>query len=118
MAENSVRLDPAGLDELLNSPDGPVGLVIDELSHKATDVARGLAPVLERKFQPRWMYGPPGATKASVRPSGFRFNALGQMYSGVNVNLGPTLYLQYPASQYHGSTRWMFMSHALDSLEL
>lgn len=118
MAENSVKLNPALLEELLNSPDGPVGIVIDELSERATVIARTLAPVLSRKYQPKWMYGPPGATKSSVRKSGFRFNSLGQMYSGVNVNLGPTLFLQYPASQYHGSNRWMFMSHALDALNL
>jgi hypothetical protein len=118
VAENQVRLDPALLEDLLNSPDGPVGAVIEELSEKAADTARIAAPVMERrKWNPLYQYGPPGVTKASVRPSGFRFNTLGQMYSGVNVSYGPTLFLQRPARQIR-SDAYMFMSHALDAVEL
>lgn len=111
-------LNPAALDELLNTPEGPVGLVIDELSDRATQLARVYTPVLKRKYQPLHMYGPSGETKASVHKSGFRFNQLGQMYNGVNVNFGPTVFLQQPASQYNGARTWMFMTHALNDISL
>src|SRR5712664_1142001 len=102
MAENQVTLDPVMLDDLLNSPGGPVGVTIDELSHKAAAIAKVAAPVMARhQWNPLYQYGPPGVTKASVRPSGFRFNALGQLYSGVNVNYGSTLFLERPARQIH-----------------
>ena len=125
MADTTVVLDPAALDELLNSPAGPVGVVIAELSEKAAEVARGVAPVMKKRnysrwgkaFDERYQYGPPGETKKSVRWSGFRFNALGQMYSGVNVNYGPTLFLERPARQIH-STEYMFMTDALNAVSL
>ncbi|HEY1700853.1 MAG TPA: hypothetical protein VGG75_14175 [Trebonia sp.] len=111
---NSVKLDPAAIEDLLNSPDGPVGLVIEELSEKAADIAKILVPVMKRrKWNPLYQYGPPGVTSASIRASGFRYNKLGQLYSGVNVNYGPTLFLQRPARQIH-SPQYMFMSRALD----
>lgn len=117
-ADFRVVLDPAGLDELLNTPEGPVGIVVEELADKATGYARTLAPVLKRKYQPLHMYGPSGETKTSVHKTGFRFNQLGQMYNGVNVNFGPTVFLQQPARQYNGARTWMFMSQALDAVTL
>jgi|HubBroStandDraft_1064217.scaffolds.fasta_scaffold647582_1 hypothetical protein len=118
MAENQVKLDYAALDELLNTPDGPVGVVIDELSEKAALIAKAAAPVMRRaKWSLEYQYGPPGVTKGSVHKSGFRFNKLGQMYSGVNVLYGPTLFLQRPARQIH-SEDYMFMSEALTGVEL
>jgi hypothetical protein len=113
----NVNLYEAAIEDLLNSPDGPVGQVIAELSDKAAKLAKGFTPVLEHKWYPRWQYGPPGVTKASVRASGFRYNAAGQLYSGVNVNYGPTLYLQRPAKQIH-TTQYMFMSQALNAVTL
>lgn len=114
-----VNFHEDALDELLNTPGGPVGVTIDELSHKAAGIAEAIAPVMERKrFDPYKQYGPPGATKKSVRPSGFRFNGLGQMYSGVNVDYGPTAFLEFPARQYKGSTEWMFMTHVLEEIEI
>lgn len=125
MADTTVVLDPVALEELLNSPTGPVGEVIAELSEKATEVASALAPVMKQRnywhwgsyFNPARQYGPPGATRQSVRWSGFRYNALGQMYSGVNVNYGPTLFLERPARQIH-STEYMFMTDALYAVSL
>lgn len=125
MSESSVHLDPALLDDLLNSPDGPVGLVIAELSDKAAAVARTAAPVMQRKNFSRWgktfdpirQYGPPGATKESIRSSFPRFNPIGQLYGGVNVNYGSTLFLEHPARQIH-SREYMFMTDALDALSL
>ncbi len=115
---SNVNLYPAAIEEMLNAPDGPVGLVIEELSDKAAVIARALAPVMKRaKWSPLYQYGPPGETKASVRSSFPRFSALG-IYGGVNVNFGPTMYLEYPASQYKGDMRYAFMSQARDLIEL
>lgn len=128
-----VNLDPVAIDWLVNSPDGPVGVVIEELSVKAAAIARAAAPVIVggrhwppsnlshwgKAFDPRYQYGNrPGSTKASVRPSGFRFNALGQMYSGVNVNYGPTLFLQEGGGRYGHAALHPFMSVAIDTVEL
>lgn len=118
MTESSLYLDPAMLRDLLDSPDGPVGLVIEELSAKASEVARALAPVMRRRhFDPLHQYGPPGETKASVRSSFPRFNRLGQIYGGVNVHYGPTLFLERPARQIR-TTDYMFMSDALNAVAL
>lgn len=121
----AVHLDEALLDDLLNSPAGPVGELIAELSHMAEHRAKILAPVIKKRnlwhygeyFNEERQYGPFGATKQSVKWSGFRFNGLGQMYSGVNVNYGPTLFLERPARQVRPKV-FAFMSEALDSVEL
>ena len=120
-----VHLDPVALDELLNSPGGPVGELIYDLSVKAAGVAKATAPTMGQRnyshwggyFDPVRQYGPPGETRKSVRWSGFRFNGAGQLYSGVNVNYGPTLFLQRPARQVRPVV-FAFMSRALDSVEL
>ncbi len=113
-----VNIDLAAVDDLLNGDDGPVGMLIAELSEKAAGLARMKAPVMERlHWSELHQYGPPGETKRSVRASGFRHNAFGQLYSGVNVNYGPTLFLQRPARQIR-TEQYMFMSQALDALTL
>lgn len=118
MADFELHLDPALLDELLNSPDGPVGAIIEEVSEKAALIARAAAPVMRRRrFSLIHQYGPPGVTKASVHWSGFRFNGAGQIYSGVNVNYGPTLFLEKPARQVTPEV-YAFMTTALDEVEL
>ena len=127
-----VNLDPVAMEWLLNDPAGPVGAVIEELSEQAAGIARTAAPVMVtgnrwppsnlskwgRRFNPYYQYGPPGATRASVRPSGFRYNALGQMYNGVNVNYGSTLFLQEGGGRYGHAALHPFMSVALDTVEL
>ena len=127
-----VNLDPVALDWLLNDPAGPVGVVIEELSDKAAAIARTAAPVMVtgtrwppsnlsrwgKMFNPYYQYGPPGATRASVRTSGFRYNALGQMYNGVNVNYGSTLFLQEGGGRHGHAELHPFMSTALDTVEL
>lgn len=122
---DQVRLFPAALEDLLNTPEGPAGEVIAELAQQAAAIARTAAPVMKpwnrsrwgKKFDPRYQYGPAGATKASVRWSGFRYNDRGGLYSGVNVNYGPTLFLEYPARQIH-SAEYKFMTEALDGVQL
>jgi hypothetical protein len=128
-----VYLDPAAIDWLVNSPDGPVGAVIEELSLKATAIAKAAAPVIAggtswppsnfshwgKAFDSRYQYGNrPGSTRASVRPSGFRFNALGQMYSGVNVDYGSTLFLQQGGGRHGHAILHPFMTVAIDTVEL
>lgn len=124
MADWEVHLDEAALEDMLNSPDGPVGAVIEELSDKAADVARAAAPVMKpenmghwgHRYNPLYQYGPPGNTKARIRPSFPRYNSQGQLYGGVNAPYGPTLFLERPARQIRGYYR--FMTDALDSLDL
>jgi hypothetical protein len=123
MADWEVHLDEAALEDMLNSPDGPVGAVIEELSDKAAAIAREAAPVMKPRrhgsglgYNPLHQYGPPGMTKARVRPSFPRYNDQGQLYGGVNVPYGPTLFLERPARQIRGDYR--FMTAALDGVEL
>ena len=121
----TVHLDYVAIGEMLNDPDGPVGSVIEELSNKATDIARAAAPVMERRnfsmwgaaFDPVYQYGPPGKTKGSIRVHFPAFNNRGQLYGGVNAPYGPTLFLERPARQIH-SAQYMFMSAALLGVEL
>lgn len=119
-----VHMYPTQLEALLNSPGGPVGQLVFELSVQASGTARALAPVMKQRnyshfgsyFDPRYQYGPPGETRRSVHWSGWRYNARGQLYSGVNVNYGPTLFLERPARQVRPV--FMFMTEALDSVHL
>lgn len=121
----TVHLDYAAIGEMLNDPQGPVGSVIEELSDKATAIARAAAPVMTRRnfslwgtaFDPLYQYGPPGKTKASIRVHFPAFNHRGQLYGGVNAPYGPTLFLERPARQIH-SAQYMFMTAALDGVEL
>ncbi|HEY1705583.1 MAG TPA: hypothetical protein VGG75_38345 [Trebonia sp.] len=132
MAE--VNLDAVAMDWLLNDPAGPVGVLIADMSEKAAAIARTAAPVMVtgsrwppsnfshwgKAFNPRFQYGDtgPGDTRASVRWSGFLYNGLGQMYSGVNVNYGPTLYLQQGGGRHGHAIRHPFMTTALDTVQL
>jgi hypothetical protein len=127
-----VNLYAVDVEWLLNDPAGPVGAVIEELSDQAAGIAKAAAPVMVtgrrwppsnfshwgKAFDERYQYGPPGATRASVRPSGFRYNALGQMYNGVNVNYGSTLFLQEGGGRHGHAALHPFMSVALDTVEL
>lgn len=120
-----VELDLVAIDELLNSPDGPVGLVIAELSDKAAAIAKEAAPVMKvpknlsrwgKMFDPRYQYGPLGMTKAGVHAHFPAFNKLGGIYGGVNAPYGPTLFLERPAIQVR--VLEMFMTRALYTVEL
>jgi hypothetical protein len=118
-----VNLYPGALEDLLNSPDGPVGGVIAALSMEATDIAKAAAP-LQKPSSHSWSFAKstsymPWSTtylKVNVRWSGFRFNGFGQMYSGVNAPYGPTLFLERPADQLH--RKYPFLSTALYTVEL
>jgi hypothetical protein len=120
---STVNLDPLAINELLNSPDGPVGQVILELSVQATKIAAEAAP-LQKPWNHSWVFAKstsymPWSTsylKANVRSSGVRYNALGQLYSGVNAPYGPTLFLEKPADQLH--RQYPFLSTALYTVQL
>jgi hypothetical protein len=118
-----VDLYPAALDELLNSPAGPVGQVIEELSVQATGIAEAAAP-FQKPENHSWSFTKstsytPWSTiylKVNTRPSGFLYNARGQIFSGVNAPYGPTLFLERPARQLH--RKYPFLSTAVDTVQL
>lgn len=126
MADVSVFIDPVVVNELTNTPDGPTGLLLQEVDAKAAAIAAVDAPVMKpwnrshwgKRFDPRYQYGPPGTMKASVHPTEpLRFNGAGQMYGGVNTDFAPTVFLERPAEQIH-SDEFAYMSHTIDALEL
>lgn len=126
MAQIVVFIDPVAVNDLTNTPDGPTGLLIQEVDAKAAMIARAAAPVMKpenrsrwgKRFDPRYQYGPAGKMKASVHATEpLRFNGAGQMYGGVNTDFAPTVFLEHPAEQIH-SDQYMYMSHTLDALEL
>src|SRR5690348_825435 len=121
----SVHLDYGAIEELLNTPEGEVGRYLGAVGLEATALAKAAAPVMARRnyshwgamWDPRFQYGPPGATRYKTHWSGFRFNGAGQMYTGVNAPAGPTYFLERPARQIF-SRRYAFMSEAMDSVQL
>lgn len=125
MADAYVVIDPMAVNYLVNEPEGPVGALIAEVSLKATAIAKADAPIMKKRnysfWRPTWnpetQYGPPGHMKSSVHWSGFRFNKLGQMYSGVNTDFAPTVFLEHPARQIK-TTEYRYMTHALEQVQM
>lgn len=119
MADSTVIISNDGLDELLNTPDGPVGALLADMSAKMTEAARVAAPVMKhrRRLGESW-YGPAGATKASVKQHFPGYTKAGTIFGGTDVLYGPTLFLERPARQYDGNKEYAFMSEALDTAEL
>lgn len=119
-----VNLDMAAVEDMLNSPDGPVGTTILELAEQATSIAKLNAP-LQKPWNWSWsarkstsyVTRSVGYLKGGIRVTGIKLNKVGQIYSGVNAPYGPTLFLQQPARQIH-SMDYMFMSVALNSVVL
>jgi hypothetical protein len=118
-----VNLYDAEIADLLNSPDGPVGLVIEELSVKAADIAKINANI-QKPWNWSWSFHKStssmprsvGYLKSRTRAHFPAFNGLGLLYGGVNAPYAPTLFLERPARQQHD--RYPFMSTALDMVEL
>lgn len=125
MADVYVVLDPVALEWLLNSPDGPVGVMTLELGAQATAAAKALAPTMKRRnqsqwgkvYDPRYQYGPAGMTKSSVHLHGPAYNRFGEIYASANAAYGPTLFLERPAEQIH-SAAYKFLSGALDTVTI
>jgi hypothetical protein len=119
-----VDIDEAAMDDMLHSPDGLVGKYIAGLGIQAAAIARAMAP---RKELHNMSWSPakstsypsiefPGLTlEASIKPA-FGYNKTGNMYGGVNVNYGPTLFLTKPAKQVHHE--YAFMTEALYGVAL
>lgn len=114
-----VTIDDIALYELLNAADGPVGLLITELSLRASVVAATVVHVRPgtpasattgRTSNAR----PPGFTKARVRPHLAWGAATGKIYGGVNAPADPSIFLEDPASQMHRP--YPFLTTGLDSL--
>jgi hypothetical protein len=120
----AVQIDEAAMEDMLTSPDGLVGRYIQGLGIQAAAIAAAMAPTKSPKNE-SWHPAKsssypsipwPGLTlKASVRPA-FGYTKGGQMYGGVNVNYGPTLFLTRPAKQIHHT--YTFMTDALYGVAL
>ena len=116
-----VYIDLADVEDLFNNPDGPVGVLLQEMAVKASAYAKGLAPVMKPENY-SWVpskstsYGPPGRTKFATHPHFPGYTKSGRLFGGVDTVYGPTLFLEKPAEQLHYPRR--FLSDALDLLTL
>lgn len=115
-----VDWDEAALDDLLNSVEGPVGMLIAELSLRAAVVATTVVHV--RPGTPASATTgatsnarPPGFTKANIRPHGPVIGTRGGLYGGVNAPADPSIFLEMPAEQMH--REYPFLTTGLWSLE-
>lgn len=103
---DSVTIDwnERALDDLLNSAHGPVGMLISELSLRASLVATSVVHV--RPGTPSSATTgltsnarPPGFTKARIRPHLGYGKSTGKIYGGVNAPADPSIFLEMPAIQ-------------------
>ena len=108
---------------MLNSIDGPVGQMLEEISERAAAVARATVRVRHpdigirrrrRSFRGASTAYPPGYTLVSIRSNVHYYNGL--IYGGIAAVEEPTIFLEYPASQMHRP--YPFMTTAFDSLEI
>jgi hypothetical protein len=118
-----LRWNQARLEDLLNSPDGPVGRLIAELSGQAAAVARSAVRVRSVPGTRRTRAGrnstavPPGFTKASIRVHGPVTGSRGGLYGGVNAALVPTVFLEHdPDGAEQMDRQYPFLTTGLESL--
>lgn len=121
-----VIFDNAEMEDMLQSPDGLVGVYINGLAVQMGYAARAQAPAKSPENE-SWMPAkstsypsakwpvPAGGLKSSIK-SVFGYNKAGQMYGGVNAAYGPTLFLSRPARQIH--RQYAFMTDALYEVAL
>lgn len=116
-----IHWDDRALDELLKSPDGPVGKMLLDLSVHVADVARSVVRVRNPLTRDRRHRAgrnstahPPGYTKALIRPHLGRGTITGNLYGGANAPGSPGIFLEYPASQM--DDRYPFLTTGLDSI--
>lgn len=122
MAEFEVHLNDAAIYDMLNSMDGPVARMLDEISERAAAVARAKVPVRKPDLSPRRKRHragvstsfPPGYTLVSIHSNVHWYQGL--IYGGIAAVEEPTIFLEYPAEQMH--REYPFMSTAFDSLEI
>ena len=119
LGDITIEWDDRALDDLLNSMDGPVGMLISELSLRAALVATAVVHVRPgtpasattgRTSNAR----PPGFTKARIRPHLAYGSRTGKLYGGVNAPADPSIFLEMPAEQMH--TEYPFLTTGLWSL--
>lgn len=120
----AVHLDEAAMEDMLHSPDGLVGTYIAGLGVQAAAIARAMAPAKDPRNE-SWhplkstsypsIEHPGLMLKATIKQA-FGYTKDGQMYGGVNVAYGPTLFLTRPAKQIHHE--YTFMTDALYGVAL
>ena len=122
MADSYITWSHDELEQMLNSPDGLVGKMLEDLAARATMVAKAAAPTQKpenyswgKKRSTSYMPWSGGYTKARVVPH-MGYTKAGILFSGVNAPYAPTLFLEKPARQMH--TSHPFMSTALYSISI
>jgi hypothetical protein len=116
--DGDVILDEPAVYDLLNSPDGPVGRLLLDLSEQAAAVARAKVRVRVPGSNRTGLTSsarPPGFTLASISPK-IGYDDQGLIYGGVVAAGDPGIFLEYPAEQMH--REYPFLTTGLDSLEL
>lgn len=110
-----VYFNEATIDDMLNSPDGPVWQLVNELSEKAASIARQLVPI--RKDRSVWSARSNaqaiGYTLASIHAV-MGYNHAGRIYGGINAAEIPTIWLEYPRQDRR---KQPFLTTAVWSLE-
>ena len=104
--------DEVALDDLLHSPDGPVGQLIAELSARGTVVARNVVQIRTTRGGSPW---PPGYTRDRTTPHGPVRGSRGGLYGGIDAPADPGIFLEHPAEQM--KRPYPFLTTGLFSLE-
>jgi hypothetical protein len=87
--------DDGAIEELLNSVDGPVGQMVQELSEQVATVARNTVHI--RTGPGGSTANPPGFTRASITAH-LGYGSSG-IFGGANAAADPAIFLEYPADQ-------------------
>ena len=116
MADN-VELDYPAIHDLLNSMDGPVGRLLDDLSQQVVAVARRTVRVRHgNTWSPRSDARPEGFTLANIEET-LHYDGAGRLWGGAGAPEDPALFLEEPAEQIRTEGhRYPFLTTGLDSL--
>lgn len=122
MADYNIHWDEEALEDMLNTPEGPVGQLLQELSMKAALIAKAAAPTQSprtfswgKKNSSSYMPWSGGYTKARIVPA-MGYTKGGTLFGGVNAPYGPTLFLERPARQMHRT--YPFLTTGLYSISV
>ncbi len=116
MAEYDVVIYQSSIDELVNSPEGPVAKLLAELSDEVAALARQYVRVRRGNvWTSRSNAKPPGFTLASIHAN-MGYDESGQIYGGAAAAENPTIFLETPAIQMHD--KYPFLSTALDDVQM
>ena len=117
MADDEFQMDEAAVYDLLNSPDGPVGRLMYELSGQAATVARVRVRIRKAVWDipaSRNTAFPVSYTLGSIRSNVHWYQGL--IYGGAAAAEDPTVYLEDPAEQME--SEYPFLTTGLNSLVL